>query len=174
MYLVCNQQVSVLKECNIRRYYETHHKEKYHHLKGQLRGDKQIVSWSEETVYFYFQLRGQWCSSESRLPLLPLLTSWGVFTPALFGSTQTKKKITGADLLGLFEYKPWNSGADQTVGPRPSRRDGLGSLPSKPWCSLLDLWKWPPSVQLSSKNVPFWTQQAPAQPWWEIWEILFN
>ena len=59
MYLVCNQQVSVLKECNIRRYYETHHKEKYHHLKGQLRGDKQIVSWSEETVYFYFQLRGQ-------------------------------------------------------------------------------------------------------------------
>ena len=39
MCLVCNQQVSVLKEYNIRRHYETH-KEKYHHLKGQLRKEK--------------------------------------------------------------------------------------------------------------------------------------
>ena len=34
--LVCNQQVSVLKEYSIQRHYETLHKEKYHHLKGQL------------------------------------------------------------------------------------------------------------------------------------------
>ncbi|XP_066945200.1 general transcription factor II-I repeat domain-containing protein 2-like [Macrobrachium rosenbergii] len=38
--LVCNQQVSVLKEYNIRRHYETHHEEKYHHLQGQLRKEK--------------------------------------------------------------------------------------------------------------------------------------
>ena len=37
--LVCNQQVSVLKEFNIRRHYETHHEEKYGHLQGQLRKD---------------------------------------------------------------------------------------------------------------------------------------
>ncbi|XP_066953326.1 general transcription factor II-I repeat domain-containing protein 2A-like [Macrobrachium rosenbergii] len=38
--LVCNKQVSVLKEYNIRRHYETHHEEKYHHLQGQLRKEK--------------------------------------------------------------------------------------------------------------------------------------
>ena len=40
MCLVCNQQVSVLKEYNIRRHNETHHEEKYHHLKGQLRKEE--------------------------------------------------------------------------------------------------------------------------------------
>ena len=40
MCLVCNQQVSVLKEYNIRRHYETHHKDKFHNLKGQLRKEK--------------------------------------------------------------------------------------------------------------------------------------
>ena len=62
----------------------------------------------------------------------------GVFTPALFGSNQTKK-IAGADLLGWREYKPSNSGADQTAGPRPSRRGGLGSLPNEPWCGSLEM-----------------------------------
>ena len=38
--LVCNQQVAVLKEYNIRQHYETHHKEKYEHFKGQLRKDE--------------------------------------------------------------------------------------------------------------------------------------
>ncbi|XP_066969270.1 general transcription factor II-I repeat domain-containing protein 2-like [Macrobrachium rosenbergii] len=38
--LVCNQQVSVLKEYNIRRHYETRHEEKYHHLQGELRIEK--------------------------------------------------------------------------------------------------------------------------------------
>ena len=38
--LLCSQQVSVLKEYNIQRRYETHHKEKYHHLKGQLRKEE--------------------------------------------------------------------------------------------------------------------------------------
>lgn len=38
--LVCNQQVAVLKEYNIRRHYETHHKEKFHNLRGQLRKEK--------------------------------------------------------------------------------------------------------------------------------------
>ena len=38
--LVCLQQVSVLKEYNIRRHYETHHSEKYDGLQGQLRRDK--------------------------------------------------------------------------------------------------------------------------------------
>lgn len=40
MCLVCLQQVSVLKEYNIRRHYETHHSEKYDGLQGQLRRDK--------------------------------------------------------------------------------------------------------------------------------------
>ena len=40
MCLVCNQQVSVLKEYNIQRHYETHHKDKFHNLKGQLRKEK--------------------------------------------------------------------------------------------------------------------------------------
>jgi len=35
--LVCSQQVSVVKECNIRRHYETHHAERYHGLQGQPR-----------------------------------------------------------------------------------------------------------------------------------------
>ena len=38
--LVCNQQVAVLKEYNIRRHYETHHKGKYKHYKGQQRKDE--------------------------------------------------------------------------------------------------------------------------------------
>ncbi|XP_071197047.1 uncharacterized protein [Salvelinus alpinus] len=38
--LVCLQQVSVLKEYNIRRHYETRHSEKYDGLQGQLRRDK--------------------------------------------------------------------------------------------------------------------------------------
>lgn len=38
--LVCNQQVSVLKEYNIRRHYETHHKKKYGDFEGQLRSDE--------------------------------------------------------------------------------------------------------------------------------------
>uniref|UniRef100_G3Q0J7 SPIN-DOC-like zinc-finger domain-containing protein n=1 Tax=Gasterosteus aculeatus TaxID=69293 RepID=G3Q0J7_GASAC len=38
--LVCLQQVSVLKEYNIRCHYETHHSEKYDGLQGQLRRDK--------------------------------------------------------------------------------------------------------------------------------------
>lgn len=38
--MVCLQQVSVLKEYNIRRHYETHHSEKYDGLQGQLRRDK--------------------------------------------------------------------------------------------------------------------------------------
>ncbi|KAL0973590.1 hypothetical protein UPYG_G00206600 [Umbra pygmaea] len=38
--LVCLQQVSVLKEYNIRRHYETHHSEKYDGLQGQLRREK--------------------------------------------------------------------------------------------------------------------------------------
>lgn len=38
--LVCLQQVSVLKEYNIRRHYETLHSEKYDGLQGQLRRDK--------------------------------------------------------------------------------------------------------------------------------------
>lgn len=40
MCLVCSQQVSVLKEYNIRRQYETHHGEKYDRLQGQLRKNK--------------------------------------------------------------------------------------------------------------------------------------
>lgn len=38
--LVCLQQVSVLKEYNIRRHYETLHGEKYNSLQGQLRREK--------------------------------------------------------------------------------------------------------------------------------------
>lgn len=38
--LVCNQQVAVFKEFNIRRHNETHHKDKYDHLKGQIREDE--------------------------------------------------------------------------------------------------------------------------------------
>lgn len=38
--LVCNQQVAVFKEFNIRRHYETHHKEKFDHLNGQIRKDE--------------------------------------------------------------------------------------------------------------------------------------
>ena len=38
--LVCNQQLAMFKEFNIRHHYETHHKEKYDHLKGQIRKDK--------------------------------------------------------------------------------------------------------------------------------------
>lgn len=38
--LVCLQQVSVCKEYNIRRHYETHHSAKYDSLQGQLRTDK--------------------------------------------------------------------------------------------------------------------------------------
>ena len=49
------------------------------------------------------------------------------------------KKITGADLLGWWEYKPSNSGADQPAGPRPSPRGGLGSLPNQPWCGSLEM-----------------------------------
>ena len=37
---MCLQQVSVLKEYNIRRHYETHHSEKNDGLQGQLRRDK--------------------------------------------------------------------------------------------------------------------------------------
>ena len=55
--LVCNQQVSVLKEYNIRRRYETHHKEKYHHLKGQLRKeeiDKLLAGLKKQQSTFTF------------------------------------------------------------------------------------------------------------------------
>ncbi|KAK2847545.1 hypothetical protein Q5P01_010544 [Channa striata] len=38
--LVCYQQVAVFKEFNSRRHYETHHKDKYDHLKGQIRKDE--------------------------------------------------------------------------------------------------------------------------------------
>lgn len=38
--LVCQQQVSVLKEYNIRRHYETQHGEKYNSLQGELRKQK--------------------------------------------------------------------------------------------------------------------------------------
>lgn len=38
--LVCSQQVSVLKEYNIRRHYETHHGKKFNHLQGELRKEK--------------------------------------------------------------------------------------------------------------------------------------
>lgn len=38
--LVCTQQVSVLKEYNILRHYETHHGEKYNSLHGELRRQK--------------------------------------------------------------------------------------------------------------------------------------
>jgi len=38
--LVCSQQVSVVKEYNIRRHYETHHAEKYRGLQGQPRREK--------------------------------------------------------------------------------------------------------------------------------------
>ena len=37
--LVCNQQVSVLKEYNIQSHYETH-KENFQNLQGQLRKEK--------------------------------------------------------------------------------------------------------------------------------------
>ena len=40
----------------------------------------------------------------------------------------------GADILGCCEYKPSNSGTDQTASPRPSPRGGLGSLQNEPWC----------------------------------------
>ena len=62
----------------------------------------------------------------------------GVLTPALFGSNPTKK-MAGADLLGWCEYKPSNSGTNQTVGPKPSRRGGLGSLPNEHWCGSLEM-----------------------------------
>lgn len=38
--LVCSEHVSVLKEYNIRRHYQTHHGEKYKNLQGQLRTEK--------------------------------------------------------------------------------------------------------------------------------------
>lgn len=38
--LVCQQQVSVLKEYNIQRHYETQHGEKYNSLQGELRKQK--------------------------------------------------------------------------------------------------------------------------------------
>ena len=38
--LVCSQQVSVVKEYNIRRHYETHHAERYRGLQGQPRREK--------------------------------------------------------------------------------------------------------------------------------------
>ena len=37
MCLICSQQVSVLKEYNLRRDYETLHAEKYKNLQGQQR-----------------------------------------------------------------------------------------------------------------------------------------
>ena len=40
MCLLCSQQVSVLKEYNIKRHYETHHGEKYNRLQGQVRKEK--------------------------------------------------------------------------------------------------------------------------------------
>lgn len=38
--LVCSQQVSVVKEYNIQRHYETNHCSKYNNIQGQLRQDK--------------------------------------------------------------------------------------------------------------------------------------
>ena len=38
--LVCNQHVAVLQEYSIRRHYDTHHRDKFHNLQGQLRKDK--------------------------------------------------------------------------------------------------------------------------------------
>lgn len=38
--LVCMQHVSVFKQYNIRRYYDTQHGEKYDSLQGQLRREK--------------------------------------------------------------------------------------------------------------------------------------
>lgn len=38
--LVCSQQVSVMKEYNLRRHYETLHADKYNNLQGQLRREK--------------------------------------------------------------------------------------------------------------------------------------
>ena len=40
VFLVCSQQVSVVKEYNIRRHYETHHAERYRGLQGQPRREK--------------------------------------------------------------------------------------------------------------------------------------
>ena len=39
MCLVCNQHVAVLKVYNIRRHYDTHNKDKFYSLQGQLRKD---------------------------------------------------------------------------------------------------------------------------------------
>ena len=55
--MVCNQQVSVLKEYNILRHYETHRKENYHHLKGQLRKeeiDKLLAGLKKQQSTFTF------------------------------------------------------------------------------------------------------------------------
>ena len=49
----------------------------------------------------------------------------GVFTPGSFGPLETDFS-SGADLLGRCEYKPADSGADQTSGPRPPLQLGLG------------------------------------------------
>lgn len=38
--LVCNQQVAVCKKENVKRHYDSHHKESYSHITGKLRADK--------------------------------------------------------------------------------------------------------------------------------------
>lgn len=38
--LICYEKISMLKEYNIKRHYETKHKERYHQLEGKLRKEK--------------------------------------------------------------------------------------------------------------------------------------
>ena len=66
---------------------------------------------------------------------------------------RTKRdRSLGADILGCCEYERWNSGTDQTAGPRPSRRGGLGSLQNEPWCGSLEMWKRTHLALIKKKN----------------------
>lgn len=38
--LICHKAVAVFKEYNLRRHYESRHKDKYDNLQGQMRADK--------------------------------------------------------------------------------------------------------------------------------------
>lgn len=64
----------------------------------------------------------------------------GVFTPVLLVWIKPKKSLV--NVLSWCEYKPGNSGAEQTAWPRLRQGGCLGLPPNHPWCCSLDVWKW--------------------------------
>lgn len=80
--LVCQQQVSVLKEYNIRRHYETQHGEKYNRLHGENTNTNTIIT----THYFYCS----WCKTVTAvtvkiMPVQLKLTQTNVLTRHSYG-----------------------------------------------------------------------------------------